>query len=89
MKNKKHKYLMPFALAASLIAIAILILITGLYHKQSEIIGQNTTTVKLSQAYVTLMTLPAIKIIQTQQVAFWISFWTSFRFQVLSHELQE
>ncbi len=36
MKNKKHKYLMPFALAAGLIAIIILILITGLYHKQNQ-----------------------------------------------------
>ena len=78
MKNKKHKYLMPFALAAGL--IAILILITGLYHKQtptqdSQIAtAYRTASNDLKQAILSEISQDAHNILRNNQCAVFLSY---------------
>ena len=78
MKNKKHKYLMPFALAAGL--IAILILITGLYHKQTPTQGSQIATAyrtasnDLKQAILSEISQDAHNILRNNQCAVFLSY---------------
>lgn len=78
MKNKKHKYLMPFALAAGLIAIAILI--TGLYHKQTPTqdnqitIAYRTASDDLKQAILSEISQDAYNILRNNQCAVFLSY---------------
>ena len=80
MKNKKHKYLMPFALAAGLIAIAILILITGLYHKQNPTqdnqitIAYQTASDDLKRAILSEISQDAYNILRNNQCAVFLSY---------------
>lgn len=80
MKNKKHKYLMPFALAAGLIAILILILITGLYHKQtptqdSQIAtAYRTASDDLKQAILSEISQDAYNILRNNQYTVFLSY---------------